>query len=474
MFRNAEAVMAFVEKYGIRQIDLKFTDLFGGLHHISVSTRYVNQDKIAEGIGFDASSIPGFKALESGDMVLRPIVETGFKDPFFELPTLSFYCEIVEADTLHGFSRDPRTIACRALAAMKQSGIADVSLWGPEFEFYLFDRISMCNHEGVAHVEIGSEEAELTGHADAACDHALRIPSQKGYLVSPAQDRYMDVRGAISDQLFEAGVPVKYHHHEVGAPGQSEIELEMDDLVAAADNVQTVKYFVRMLAAQNGLTATFMPKPLYNMAGSGMHFHQHLFKGGQPVFYREGGYADLSPEALSYIAGILRHGPALLALTNPSTNSFKRLVPGFEAPVKSFFSLANRSAAIRIPKYARAPAEKRMEFRPPDATCNPYLAMAAMLMAGLDGIRNHLDPAALGFGPFDENIFDTAREGLQSLPTSLPEALCALEADHDFLTRDGVFTPDAIETWIRTKRERDVIAIERRPHPYEFELYYNC
>ena len=323
-------------------------------------------------------------------------------------------------------------------------------------------------------MNVVSEESDVgsLGHSDVSAPHL--IPHQRGYLVTPDQDRYMNVRSEMSDALQAIGVPVKYHHHEVGAAGQSEIEIEMCSLMDAADRVQTVKYFVKMIAAKHGLTATFMPKPLYAMAGSGMHFHQHLFKGDHPVFYKAGGYADFSVEGLAYIAGILSHGPALLAFTNPSTNSFKRLVPGFEAPVQLFFSLANRSAAIRIPKYARAPEDKRLEFRPPDATANPYLAMAAMLMAGMDGIRAKMDPSALGFGPFDENVFETQRADLKSLPTSLGEALDALEADHDFLLRDGVFSKDMIDSWIATKRKQDVAELQIRPHPYEFELYYNC
>jgi len=473
MFTATDELNSYIVKNGIRQIDLKFTDLYGGLHHMTVSTHHVDPKKIDKGTGFDSSSIPGFKAVESGDMVLKPILDTGWVDPFFEVPTLSFFCDVVEADTHAGFLRDPRSILKRAHAHMVESGVADSSQWGPEFEFYLFERVSYKNGPGVAHYDIASEEADVGGLVSATNGPGL-IPNQKGYLVAPERDRYLNVRSEMSDALQAIGVPVKYHHHEVGAAGQSEIELEQGPLLESADRVQIVKYFVKQIAAKHGLTATFMPKPLYDMAGSGMHFHQHLFKSSKPVFYKKGGYGDFSPEGLAYIAGVLKHGPAILAFTNPSTNSFKRLVPGFEAPVQLFFSLGNRSAAIRIPKYARDPHDKRFEFRPPDATCNPYLAMAAMLAAGVDGMKHKLDPTALGFGPYDENVFETARAGLKSLPTTLEDALDALEADHDFLTVGGMFAEETIGAWIKAKREREVNQLQRRPHPYEFELYYNC
>ena len=473
MFTAIDDLNAYISQHGIRQIDLKFTDLYGGLHHMTVSTSHVDPKKIDKGTGFDASSVPGFKSVESGDMVLKPILDTAWVDPFFDEPTLSFFCDVVEADTHAGFARDPRSILRKAHAYLVASGLADASKWGPEFEFYLFERVSYKNGPGVAHYDIASEESDVGGLTSTTNGPGL-IPPQRGYLVAPERDRYMNVRSAMCAALHRIGVPVKYHHHEVGAAGQSEIELEQGPLLESADRVQIVKYFVKQIAARSGLTATFMPKPLYDMAGSGMHFHQHLFKGSTPVFFQKGGYADFSPLGLSYLAGVLKHGPAILALTNPSTNSFKRLVPGFEAPVQLFFSMANRSAAIRIPKYARDPQDKRFEFRPPDATCNPYLAMTAMLMAGIDGMKQRLDPTALGFGPFDENVFETARADLKSLPTSLEDALSALEADHDFLTAGGVFSEEVIAAWIKAKREREVAQLQRRPHPYEFELYYNC
>jgi len=473
MFTTIDELNTYIAQRGVRQIDLKFTDLYGGLHHMTVSTRHVGREEIDKGTGIDASSIPGFKAVESGDMVLKPILDTGWVDPFFSVRTLSFFCDVVEADTHAGFARDPRSLLRRAHAHMVSTGLADHSKWGPEFEFYLFERASYKNGPGVAHYDIASEEADVGGLTQATNGPGL-IPSQRGYLVAPDRDRYLNVRSEMADALQAIGVPVKYHHHEVGAAGQSEIELEQSPLLESADRVQIVKYFVKQVARKHGLTATFMPKPLYDVAGSGMHFHQHLFRGNKPVFYKKGGYADFSPEGLAYIAGLLAHGPALLAFTNPSTNSFKRLVPGFEAPVQLFFSLANRSAAIRIPKYAREPEDKRFEFRPPDATCNPYLAMAAMLMAGVDGMKRQLDPTALGFGPFDGNAFETHRASLKSLPTTLEDALDALEADHGFLTEGGVFTEETIAAWIRVKREREVHQLQVRPHPYEFELYYNC
>ncbi len=475
MFEHREEVLGYIIDHEIEMVDLKFVNLFGGWHHITLPAAQFTQDVFEEGVPFDGSSTPGFRSTEAGDMVLLPDPRTAYHDPFWEMPVLSIFCDIAEADTREPFVRDPRSVAARAEEYLRSSGIGTHSKWGPEFEFYLFDSINMANDEHRAMVHIDSEEGAWNRMLDEA-NEGYRIGNHGGYHVSPPADRSYNLRSEMVRQLQAAEIPVRYHHHEVGGPGQNEIEIMMDTLRRAADKAMWVKYVIRMVAHQYGRTATFMPKPLYNIAGNGMHFHQHLFNEGDPLFYEKGSYADLSPTARWYIGGLLYHGASLLALTNPSTNSYRRLVPGFEAPVKAFYSLGNRSAAVRILKYATQPMEKRIEFRPPDATCNIYLAMAAQLMAGIDGIKRKIEPAEYGFGPFDVNVFKLPpeeRDKIQSLPGSLTEALDALEKDHDYLLQGGVFTEDIIKTWIAQKRiEAD--ALRGRPHPYEFEMYYEC
>jgi len=472
VFKTLNDLERFIKERGIATLDLKYSDLFGGWHHISLPASHASAEVLQEGIGFDSSSTPGFKTLEAGDMVLLPDLTTAFMDPFWEAPTLSMICNIAEADSKSLFGRDPRVIARKAEEYLISTGIADRSQWGPEFEFYVFEDANK------AAPEVPGTFATWNGNSGNYADPAHALPSHGAYHAIPPQDQHHNLRAEISRLLEEAGIGVNYHHHEVGCPSQQEIEVLLGPLTRMGDVSMMVKYFIKMTAKRHDKTATFMPKPLYKEAGSGMHFHQHLFKGDQPLFYDADGYGGLSKIALSYIAGILAHGPALLALTNPSTNSYKRLVPGYEAPVNLFFSLANRSAAIRIPKYTQAPLEKRIEFRPPDATCNPYLAMAAMLMAGIDGIKRKLDPQRLGFGPFDQNLFAPEnvelKEEIKHLPASLDEALNALEEDHQFLLEGDVFRPEIIETWIQYKRDREIVEVRNRPHPYEFVLYYNC
>jgi glutamine synthetase len=453
-------------------------NLFGGWHHITLPTAQLGPAMMVEGVGFDGSSTPGFKTVESGDMVLIPDLGTGFIDPFPKSRTLSLICDVYEADTREPYYRDPRSIARRATAHMRQLGFADLSRWAPEFEFYVFDEVRYVNGQNLAYYEVSSGEAPAERLERGRVAEGVVISRQRGYHAIPPGDRSYDLRNDIVKLLGNADIEVRYHHHEVGASGQQEIELTGGPLLRMADVTLMVKYFVRMAAAQAGTHATFMPKPIHREAGSGMHFHQHLFLDGEPLFYDQERYGGLSVLAEQYVAGILTHAPALFALTNPSTNSFKRLVPGFEAPVNAFYSLANRSAAIRIPKYATTPMSKRIEFRPPDATCNPYLAMAAMLMAGLDGIERQLDPRSLGFGPFDLEMLHRAseaelREKIRPLPRSLAEALDALAADHEFLLKGGVFTEDIIDTWITSKTETEAMEIQQRPHPYEIELYFN-
>ena len=472
MFQDFEQAQKYVKEYGIQVVDLKFCDLWGRWHHLTIPASQFASSLMEEGIGFDGSSV-GLKSVKAGDMVMVPDLATGFIDPFWETPTLSFICRTLEADTHEVFANDPRNIAIRAEEYLISTGIADESLWGPEFEFYVFDSVSFDNGVNRSSYTIQSHEADWNSHSGG---HGHYIPLHGGYHAIPPKDQLYKVRTRMMSHLEKLGVPVKYHHHEVGGPGQCEIETPMMGLLQAGDATMIIKYVARMTAQESGQTVTFMPKPLFGEAGSGMHFHQQLRKGGKNAFYDANGYGCLSREALYYVGGLLKHGPALLALTNPSTNSYRRLVPGYEAPVNAFFSLGNRSAAVRIPKYATQPETARMEFRPPDATGNVYLMLAAQLMAGLDGIKNRIDPADAGFGPIDDNIFawsDDQRAHIKPLPSSLNEALSALEADHDFLTVGGVFSAEMLKQWVDFKRNAEYYAVRNRPHPYEMSLYFD-
>jgi glutamine synthetase len=472
MFQDFDHAQHFVAEQAIQVVDLKFCDLWGRWHHLTIPASQFKPVLMQEGIGFDGSSV-GLKSVKAGDMVLVPDLSTAFVDPFWETPTLSFICRTLEADTHEIFANDPRNIAIRAEEYLVSTGIGDASRWGPEFEFYIFDRVSYENGVNRAGYSIESAEADWNSQAGG---HGHYIPLHGGYHAVPPKDQLYKMRTRMMQHMESMGVPVKYHHHEVGGPGQCEIETPMMGLLQSGDATMIIKYVTKMTAHQAGQTATFMPKPLFGEAGSGMHFHQHIFKGDQNVFYDAQGYGCLSREALYYIGGLLAHGPALLALTNPSTNSYRRLVPGFEAPVNAFFSLGNRSAAVRIPKYATQPDTARLEFRPPDATGNVYLMLAAQLMAGLDGIRNRIDPSEAGFGPIDANIFawdDAQRAHIKALPSSLNGALMALEADHDFLTQGSVFSEELLAQWVDYKRQAEYFAVRNRPHPYEMSLYFD-
>ncbi len=472
MFSTFAEASAFAHERDVQMLDLKFSDLWGRWHHLTLPIAQFTPALMEEGVGFDGSAV-GLKSVKAGDMVLVPDLSTGFLDPFCDVPTLSFICYTLEADTKAVFANDPRNIARRAEEYMAQTGIADRSMWGPEFEFYIFSRVTYEYGPNRCGYVIESDEADWGSGNTGGHGHV--IPLHGGYHAIPPKDSLSNLRTEMTLHLQQMGIPVKYHHHEVGGPGQCEIETPMMGLVQAGDATMMVKYVTKMTAHAHGFTATFMPKPLYGEAGSGMHFHQHLFKEGRNVFYDPQGYGLHSRAGLAYIAGLLEHGPALLALTNPSTNSFRRLVPGFEAPVNAFFSLGNRSAAVRIPRYATHPDKVRCEFRPPDATCNVYLALAAQLMAGLDGIQRGLDPSAEGFGPIDANIFawsEEQRATIRPLPTALGDALDALQADHAFLLAGGVFGEDLIQQWIAALREQDA-AVRVRPHPYEIRLYYD-
>ena len=476
MKERIQELIAFAKAEDVIAIDLKYTDLFGGWHHITIPQSQFMEDVFERGVAFDGASIPGFTRLERGDMVVVPDPSTANIDPFWDHKTLSMICDVRDARTLEPFTGDPRWIARRAEEYLKETGIADVSYWGPEFEFYVFDSINYGTDINYSYYRIDSEEADWNSRSEEPGNLGGKIPRQGGYHAIQPLDKMYNLRAEMVRVMEEFGIKVRYHHHEVGGPGQSEIEIQLGSLLKTADAGQNIKYIVKMVAHKNKKTATFIPKPLFDEAGSGMHYHQRLEKDGEPIFYDEKGYAGLSETALYYIGGLLHHGPALLAITNPSTISYKRLIPGFEAPVNLIFGLANRSATIRIPRYALTPKEKRIEFRPPDATCNIYLAMAAQLLAGIDGIKRKIDPTKEGFGPIDVNVFTLPPEEraiIKSLPASLKEALEALDSDHDFLSQGKVFPSNFVSNWVSYKMEKEYNRVRNRPHPYEMQLYYD-
>lgn len=464
MFATVQDALRFISEKQVEMVDLKVAGVHGRWLHVSIPARRFGEQDFAEGVGYDGSSGAGYASVENGDVAALPDPATAFIDPFLQPRTLSFICTTVRADTKEPLRSDPRATALRAVERMRNTRLADEVLMAPEYEFYVFERAQTVNETLRTIVELQPVEA--------IDDGALR----RAYMLTPPADRLHDIRAEIAMTLEQIGVAVRYHHHEVGEYGQCEIEVGMTGLVRAADQAMLVKYVTKNVAAKHGKIATFMPKPIYGHAGNGMHVHQKLELAGHPIFYdpSDKAYAHLSGVALGYIGGLLAHGRALAALTNPSTNSFKRLVPGYEAPVSLFFSLANRSAAIRIPRYAVSPADKRIEYRPPDATCNVYLALAAMLMAGLDGIETKIDVKSRHFGPFDVDFAHQPAEfraKVAALPTSLTQAMSALAEDSGFLTKGGVFALDQLTNWAEQKIHQEAQEIERRPHPYEFALY---
>jgi glutamine synthetase len=469
-----EEIKRVIQEEQITSVDLKYCDLMCNWYHITFPARRLEY-VLKKGIPFDGSSIPGLKAVEAGDMVLLPDISTAIIDPFKENKQIRMLCYICDADTRIGVKKDPRSVAQRARTYMEKTGIADESYWIPEFEFYLFNEAEIHNGKFSAGYKFTSSENKEDlpfGYKDI---DGTAVANRKGYHIDVPFDKHAHVREDMVKMIEDIGCKVRYHHHEVGLSSQQEIETELTEFSDIKDKMMYIKDIVHNLALEYGLTATFMPKPLYDEAGNGMHFHIQLRKNGKNVFYEEGKYADLSDKALCFIGGILKHGRSLTAFTNPSTNSFKRLLPGFEAPVKLFFGLANRSAAIRIPKYATSEESKRIEFRTGDATCNYYLAMSALLMAGLDGIRNKIMPTPEnGYGPFDDNVFAWSEEEqkkLNSIPTSLEEALQALQEDHEYLLQGEVFNEELIQSFIKEKM-KEVIAVNNRPHPFEMNLYY--
>jgi glutamine synthetase len=477
---DAKKVADLIEKEGIEIIDLKFTDLPGLQQHFSIPPREVldfadlKNSIWVDGIGFDGSSIRGFQEIQESDMILIPDPSTAIIDPACETPTLSMLCDIQDPITHDPYSRDPRYVARKAEEYLKSTGIAETSYWGPELEFFIFDdvRYDQNEHEGYYHID-SIEGQWNTGREEEFGNLGYKPRYKEGYFPVPPHDTLQDIRSEMVLEMEKAGITIEVHHHEVATAGQNEIDMKYDTLVKMADNVLLYKYIVKNVSRRHGKVATFMPKPLFQDNGSGMHTHQSLWTKGKPLFYDAKGYALTSQMCRWYIGGLLKHGRALMAFCAPTTNSYKRLVPGYEAPVNLVFSARNRSAAARIPMYTAKPAAKRIEFRPPDPTANPYLAFSAMLMAGLDGVQNKIDPGQ----PLEKNTYElSAREQarLKTVPGSLEDALRALEQDHAFLLKGGVFTPDVIDTWLNYKREAEIDPVRLRPHPWEFHLYFDA
>ena len=464
-------VLKFAADRGAKILDLRFMDFPGLWQHLSVPIGELSESLFTEGHGFDGSSIRGWQAINASDMLVIPDPASARLDPFMKIPTLVMICDIVDPITRESYSRDPRNIAKKAEAHLQASGLADVAYFGPEAEFFIFDDIRFDSTENSGYYFVDSAEGQWnTGRVEGP-NLGYKPRYKEGYFPVPPMDSQQDLRSEMVLLMEEVGIQVETHHHEVATAGQAEIDMRFDSLVNMADKLQWYKYIIKNVAHAHNKTATFMPKPLFNDNGSGMHTHQSLWKGGQPLFAGDG-YAGVSQTCLYYIGGILKHAPALCAFVAPTTNSYKRLVPGFEAPVNLAYSSRNRSAAVRIPMYSPSPKAKRIEVRFPDPACNAYLAFAAMLMAGLDGIENRIDPGE----PLDKDIYGLSPAELSkvpSVPGSLEGALYALENDHEFLTKGDVFTQDVIETWIEYKRGREIDPVRLRPHPYEFKLYFD-
>lgn len=467
MTTTPKEVLQFAKEKGAKFVDYKFVDLVGLQQHFSSPISELEEATFEEGVGFDGSSIRGFQSINESDMLLMPDPTTAVMDPACRVPTLSLVCNVKDPITGRPYSRDPRYIAQKAEAYLKGTGIADASYWGPEAEFFVFDSVSYEQTQNSAHYSVDSDEG-IWNTGKAGLGHVPRW--KEGYFPVPPLDTLQDFRSEVVLKLIETGVPVEVHHHEVATAGQCEIDMRFDSLTKMADHLLMYKYVIKNYAKSVGKTVTFMPKPIWGDNGSGMHVHQSLWKDGKTLMADSKGYAGLSETARYYIGGLLKHAPALLALVAPTVNSYHRLVPGFEAPVNLVYSQRNRSAAVRIPMYSQNPKAKRIEFRCPDPSCNPYLAFSAMLLAGLDGVKNKIDPGE----PADFDLFEDHERarGIKQVPGSLPEALAALEADHEFLLAGEVFTQDVIESHIAYKKSREIDPIRLRPHPYEFYLYY--
>jgi len=470
--KTPKDLLKFIESEGIEIVDLRFMDFPGLWQHFSVPSREISEDSFEAGLGFDGSSIRGWQAINESDMLVKPVADTAFVDPFMAHKTLCIICNICDPVTGEDYTRDPRNIARKAEKFLTSQGVADVAYFGPEAEFFIFDDIRFDQNEHEAYYHIDSIEGRWNSGRAENPNLGYKPRYKEGYFPVPPTDSLQDLRSEMVLTLEKLGIPVEAQHHEVATAGQAEIDMRFAPLVVMADNLLKYKYVVKNTATKHNKTVTFMPKPVFQDNGSGMHVHLSLWKGDKNLFAGDQ-YAGLSETALYAIGGILHHAPALLAFTNPTTNSYKRLVPGFEAPVNLAYSGRNRSAAVRIPMYSPSVKAKRIEFRCPDPTCNPYLAFSGMLMAALDGIQNKMHPG----DPLDKDIYDLPPEELEKVaqtPGSLRESLNALEKDHEFLLRGDVFTEDVIETWISYKMTNEVQALDLRPHPWEFALYYDA
>jgi len=472
--KTPKEVLKFAKEHNARMLDMRFTDLPGLWHHVSFPIQQLEEDSFENGFGIDGSSIRGWAAIHESDMLLIPDPTTAMMDPFTKDATLVMIGDIRDPITKQHYERDPRHIAKKAQNYLQYTGLADTAYFGAEAEFFIFDNIRFDQREYCGYYFIDAEEGRWNSSREFSKDSpnlGYRPRFKEGYFPVPPTDHYQDLRSEMTLTMIACGLDIECHHHEVATAGQSEIDQRFGELVKSADNMMLYKYCIRQVANKHGKTVTFMPKPLFQDNGSGMHTHQSLWKEGKALFAGDG-YAGLSQMALWYIGGLLKHAPAIVAWAAPTTNSYKRLVPGFEAPVNLAYSRRNRSAACRIPMYSPSPKAKRVEFRPPDPSCNPYLAFAVMLMAGLDGVKNKIDPGE----PLDKDIYDMSPEELRevpSLPGSLEESLKALENDHQFMLEGDVFTEELIHTWIDYKMKAEVNAVRLRPHPYEFQLYYD-
>jgi len=470
--KTPKEVIAYAKEQGVQFFDLKFEDLPGLWQHFTITWHEFNEGLFEDGIGFDGSSIRGFQTIDQSDMLLVPDPNTAWLDPFMKHPTLSLICNVKDPVTLERYTRDPRYVAQKAENYLKSTGIADISYFGPEAEFFIFDDIRFGQSYNQGFYYVDSVEGFWNSGREEKPNLGYKPRYKEGYFPVPPMDTLQDIRSEIVETLEKIGIEVEVQHHEVATAGQGEIDMRFSNLTDMADRLVTFKYVVKNVARRHGKTATFMPKPLFMDNGSGMHVHQSLWKDGKNLFYESGGYADISQMCKYYIGGLLKHAHAILAFAAPTTNSYRRLVPGYEAPVNLAYSQRNRSACVRIPMYSSSEKAKRLEFRCPDPSCNGYLAFAAMLMAGLDGIQNKIDPG----DPLDKDIYDLEPEEaalVETVPGSLEEALNALEEDHDFLMKGDVFTEDVLETWLNYKRANEVDAIRLRPHPYEFALYFD-
>lgn len=477
-FKTIKNIAEIIKKNNIQVVDLKFNDLPGLWQHFSIPAAEIIDDIEHphsiwnDGIGFDGSSIRGFQKIQESDMILMPDPSSAVIDPVCKVPTISLICDIYDPLTREPYSRDPRYIAKKAEQYLVKTGIATTSYWGPEAEFFLFNDIRFDQTENSGYYFIDSNEGDWNTGRDEKPNLGYKPRYKEGYFPVPPHDSLQDIRSEIMLTLRKVGVPVEVHHHEVATAGQCEIDIRYGTLCKMADNLMWYKYVIKNIAKANNMTATFMPKPIFKDNGSGMHVHQSLWNGSSNLFYDKNGYALLSDTAKYYIGGLLKHAHAILAFCAPTTNSYKRLVPGYEAPVNLVYSQRNRSAAVRIPMYSKSEKSKRLEFRPPDPATNPYLGFSAMLMAGLDGIKNKIDPGQ----PVDKNIYELPEneaKKIKTVPRSLEQALDALDKDRAFLLEGGVFTPDVIDTWIEYKHQVEIDAIRLRPHPHEFYLYYD-